>query len=509
MKICIVGAGAIGGLLGARLAVAGDEVTLIARGPHLEAIRARGLEVTMNDGAVVHATEIAATGGHEGVRSARIWSSSGSRLTRSLRLPARSPCVVRPRHHRADDPERNPVVVLPAPRRAARRHRARLSRPWRRQFPAAIAPERIVGCIAYPGSGNLPHRVESAILKERRFPVGELDGSTTRPGARVVRDAAARRVQGARARGHPLPRSGSRCGETSRSIPISALTHSTLVDICRFPPSRELAATNDDGGAGGRRRSSGFRSGCRSRNASRGRSASASTRPRCCRTPKSGKALETEALIGAVVELGRLTGTPTPAIDAVCAMTRSARARHRRGTGPDQGGAARDRRLQAVPVRREWRRTAAVDSRRSTDSVPFSDCRVRSYPSTHAASAAVNRRNLRARLGAMADPHGLDPRRRRAFGVVDATRFATSVLPARAPASVDASFRRYFRVSAGSRTCGWQWMHRRRWRTAGHSSPSWVCCARAGVNAPAAACGRRRPRLPAARRSRLASAFWT
>ena len=37
---------------------------------------------------------------------------------------------------------------------------------------------------------------------------------------------------------------------------------------------------------------------------------------------ESGKALETEALIGAVVELGRLTGTPTPSIDAVHALTR-------------------------------------------------------------------------------------------------------------------------------------------------------------------------------------------
>ena len=61
MKICVVGAGAIGGLLGATLAESGEDVTLIARGAHLEAIRARGLEVTMRDGSVVRATEIAAT----------------------------------------------------------------------------------------------------------------------------------------------------------------------------------------------------------------------------------------------------------------------------------------------------------------------------------------------------------------------------------------------------------------------------------------------------------------
>src|SRR5207244_5288888 len=45
MKICVYGAGAIGGLMGAKLALAGHEVTLIARGPHLEAMKARGLKL--------------------------------------------------------------------------------------------------------------------------------------------------------------------------------------------------------------------------------------------------------------------------------------------------------------------------------------------------------------------------------------------------------------------------------------------------------------------------------
>ncbi len=45
MKICIYGAGAIGGLMGAKLARAGEEVTVIARGPHLAAIKAKGLKL--------------------------------------------------------------------------------------------------------------------------------------------------------------------------------------------------------------------------------------------------------------------------------------------------------------------------------------------------------------------------------------------------------------------------------------------------------------------------------
>jgi len=45
MKICIYGAGAIGGLMGAKLARAGQDVTVIARGPHLAAIQAKGLKL--------------------------------------------------------------------------------------------------------------------------------------------------------------------------------------------------------------------------------------------------------------------------------------------------------------------------------------------------------------------------------------------------------------------------------------------------------------------------------
>ena len=52
MRICVVGAGAIGGLLGVKLALSGHELTLVARGAHLEAIRSRGLRLEMGDGSV-------------------------------------------------------------------------------------------------------------------------------------------------------------------------------------------------------------------------------------------------------------------------------------------------------------------------------------------------------------------------------------------------------------------------------------------------------------------------
>ena len=49
MKVCVVGAGAIGGYMAVRIAQAGHDVSVIARGPHLAAIRAHGLKLIEAD----------------------------------------------------------------------------------------------------------------------------------------------------------------------------------------------------------------------------------------------------------------------------------------------------------------------------------------------------------------------------------------------------------------------------------------------------------------------------
>ena len=48
MKVCIFGAGAIGGYLAVELALAGHEVSVVARGNHLRAIRDRGLTLRID-----------------------------------------------------------------------------------------------------------------------------------------------------------------------------------------------------------------------------------------------------------------------------------------------------------------------------------------------------------------------------------------------------------------------------------------------------------------------------
>ncbi len=49
MKICVVGAGAIGGMMAARLAQSGHEISIIARGAHLDAIQTNGLKYIEGD----------------------------------------------------------------------------------------------------------------------------------------------------------------------------------------------------------------------------------------------------------------------------------------------------------------------------------------------------------------------------------------------------------------------------------------------------------------------------
>src|SRR3954453_5652734 len=50
MKSCIVGAGAIGGMLGVKLALAGEDLTFISRGANLDAIKKKGMRLIMEDG---------------------------------------------------------------------------------------------------------------------------------------------------------------------------------------------------------------------------------------------------------------------------------------------------------------------------------------------------------------------------------------------------------------------------------------------------------------------------
>jgi 2-dehydropantoate 2-reductase len=183
---------------------------------------------------------------------------------------------------------------------------------------AAIEPERIIGSVVYPAAELVEPGVVR-LIEGNRFTLGELDGS------RSERIAGLSEVM-MRA-GFKAPVSKDIRSELWVKLwgnlsfnPISALTHATLEDICRFPPTRALASrmmteAQSVAEALGVR----FKISLEQRIA--GAEGVGAHKTSMLQDVEHGRALELEALVGSVVELGRITGTPTPTIEAVYAAT--------------------------------------------------------------------------------------------------------------------------------------------------------------------------------------------
>ncbi len=177
----------------------------------------------------------------------------------------------------------------------------------------AIDPARIIGSVVYPAAVlEAPGVVR--VLEGRRFTLGELDGSTT---PRMQRIAAAFTRAGFKA-----PITDDIRGEIWLKVwgnlsfnPISALTHATLVDLLKFPLTRELSAEMmREAEAIAAKLGVTFRVGIDKRLAGAERVGAHKTS--MLQDVEAGRPMEIEALVGAVVELGRLTSTPTPHVDA-------------------------------------------------------------------------------------------------------------------------------------------------------------------------------------------------
>jgi 2-dehydropantoate 2-reductase len=103
--------------------------------------------------------------------------------------------------------------------------------------------------------------------------------------------------------------------------PISALAHATLVDICRFPPTRDLAtAMMTEAQTVANKLGITFRVSIDKRIA--GAEKVGKHKTSMLQDIEAGRAPEIDALVGSVVELGRLTGTPTPHIDTAYALVK-------------------------------------------------------------------------------------------------------------------------------------------------------------------------------------------
>ena len=317
MRIAVVGAGSIGGYLGALLSAAGDDVTFIARGANLEAIRSRGMKVVTEDGREVIA---------KNVRVFSKMSEAGPHDTVLLTVKAHQVSAVAGDLHHLCDANTSIVTMQNGiPWWYFQRHGGQyegtpvLAADPDGSIARAVDPARIIGTVVYPAAVlEAPGVVR--VVEGKRFALGELDGSTTpRVQAIATRFTAA---------GFKAPISDNLRAEIWLKLlgnlafnPISALTHATLQDLCRYPLTRELCVQMmTEAETIATKLGIAMRVGIERRIA--GAEKVGAHKTSMLQDIEHGRPLEIEALVGAVIELGRLTGTPTPHIDSVYACTR-------------------------------------------------------------------------------------------------------------------------------------------------------------------------------------------
>jgi len=312
MKFAVVGAGSIGGYLGARLALAGHQVTFIARGKNLEAINKNGFKLIEEDGSEHVAPATAAAFGEAGPHDVILLALKAQQVGD---VAAQMPSLYGPD---------TPVVTLQngVPwwyfYKHGNEYEGRIVRSADPNGTHAqyIPNERVIGTVVYPASELIAPGVVK-VIEGNRFTLGEPDGSKSE---RIQKISEALGEAGFKA-----PISTDIRAEIWLKLwgnavfnPVSALTHATLVDICQYPSTRSLAAAMmEEAQAICEKLGVRIRITIDKRIA--GAEAVGKHKTSMLQDVEAGRGLELDAMVGSVVEMARLTGTPTPHIDAVYA----------------------------------------------------------------------------------------------------------------------------------------------------------------------------------------------
>lgn len=307
MKIGIVGAGAIGGLLGARLALAGEEVTLVDLPPVLDAVRRDGLRLVGTDGIerVAHPARLAGTGKEAGPQDVVFLAVKAHQLPEVAgQLPAMT------------GPETLFLTLQNGlPWWYFQRHGGPLE--GRRiecldpdgRLAAAVPAARLLGCVAYPAA-EVPSPGLVRHVEGDRFPVGELDGAASTRAGTVVQLL---ERGGFRSRVLPDIRGELwlKAVGSAAFNPLSALTGLTLADLCAEPDTRARAMTlMREAQAVAAALGVTLRVPLEKR--LEGAAAVGHHKTSMLQDLEAGRRLELDALVLAVVELGRMVGVPTP-----------------------------------------------------------------------------------------------------------------------------------------------------------------------------------------------------
>ena len=312
MKFCIVGAGAIGGFVGAKLALAGEDVTFIARWKNLDAIRARGMTIEQQDGTRLKATMVKATD--------------------SFTAVGYVDCVILALKSHQVESVVNQMQPLFGPRTTVitmqngipfwyfHKHGGALAGTTvkavdpRGVCKDGIPADRIIGCVVYPATELIAPGVVRHIEGER-FPLGELDGIASNR-VKDLSDIFANAGLKAPVLDNIRNEIWLKLWGNLTFNPISALTHATLQDICQFPEGRALATNMmKEAQNVAEKLGASFRVSLEKR--IDGAEKIGKHKTSMLQDVEAGRAIEVDALVGAVIELGELTNTPTPTISAI------------------------------------------------------------------------------------------------------------------------------------------------------------------------------------------------
>ena len=308
MKIAIIGAGAIGGYVGARLAHAGEDVTFIARGATLDALRTRGVRLVMGDGSEQAVPHVNATADY---------AAAGPQDLVILAMKAHQVEAVARDVPKLFGPD---TVVVPMqngiPYWYFHRHGGALAGTRVQSVDPTgligehIPCERVIGCVVYPATELLAPGVIKHV-EGNRFPVGEPDGTASERVKRVSECF----IRG----GLQAPVLSDIRAEIWLKLwgnltfnPISALSRATLAGICQFPLGRQLAHDMmSEAQSIANKLGITFRVPIEKRIAGAERVGHHKTS--MLQDVEAGRTLEVDALLGSVVELARLTETPDSA----------------------------------------------------------------------------------------------------------------------------------------------------------------------------------------------------
>jgi len=318
MKICVIGGGgAIGGYLAVMLSRAGNDVTVVARGATLAAIKERGLTLINEEHSEPLVAKVKAVEKITDVETPDV-------VILAVKAHQVDPII----HDLAAivGPE---TILIPMQNGIPWWYFQKLSGEYRDHSVEtvdaggvaknAINPDNIIGCVVYPATfSEAPGVIR--LVEGNRFPIGELDGKVTE---RVQKISEMMTNAGFKSPVLEDIRSEIwlKLWGNMTFNPISALTHGTLEGICQFPLTRELARnmmTEAQAIAG--KLGVTFRVDIERRIA--GAEKVGKHKTSMLQDLEAGRSLEVDALLGSVIELGKITQTPTPCLNTVFALTK-------------------------------------------------------------------------------------------------------------------------------------------------------------------------------------------